>query len=231
MSSFEDGDLALIGSNLPHSWVSDERLSQDLPFIAKVIWFDRDWLTGIGNSAAELASLVALSERAQRGLTFSPETAQQAHPKIERLFEMPQQDGFTALLDLLRHLSCDHEASPLASQATIATGESYARIDRVLHHLHANYPHVIRLNDLADIAALSPSGLHRMFRKHLRTSISDYLTNLRIGEACARLVASDTPIGIISHDVGYASQANFNRHFFRLRAMTPRDYRKAHWNT
>jgi len=228
VSPFEDGDLALVGANLPHSWVSQERLDPNRPFHALVIWFDRSWLTGIGQSAAELAPLVALSDKAQRGLSFAQETQRQVRPLIERLFEMPPEEGFTALLELLRQLSLDGLSVPLTSQAVMETlGEGYARIDRVLHYMHDNYANPIRLDELAEIAALSSSGLHRMFRKHLQTSILDYLTNLRIGEACARLAASDTPIGIISHDVGYQSQANFNRHFLKLRGMTPRAYRRA----
>ena len=226
VSSFEDGDLALVGSNLPHSWVSDERLDRSQPFAAKVIWFDPGWLTGLGQSTAELAPLMTLCERAQRGLSFTSTATQLARPMIERLFQMPLQDGFMTLLELLRHLSLDNDATSLASQAP-TTGDGYARIDRVLHHLHDHYAGVISLNDLAEIAALSPSGLHRMFRRHLHMTISEYLTNLRIGEAAAKLAATDTPIGHISHDVGYESQANFNRHFVRLRAMTPREYRKS----
>ena len=225
VAPFEDGDLALVGSNLPHSWVSAERLNEAEPFNARVIWFHRRWLEGLGHSAAELASLKSLSDQAQRGLSFSLKTRLLARPLIADLFTLPPQVGFTKLLDLLLLLAGD-EASVLASQAVMdSTSSGYKRIDRVLHHLHASYSGLNRLEELADIAALSPSGLHRMFRKHMRTTISEYLTNLRIGEACARLAASDTPIAIISHDVGYESQANFNRHFLRLRGMTPRDYR------
>lgn len=228
VSPFDDGDVALVGSNLPHSWVSSERLDTNRPFHAKVIWFDKDWLFQMGQSAAELSSLCAFADRAQRGLTFAPDACQKARALIERLFEMPPQDGFTLLLELLRLLSLDSKAKPLSTRATTTSGESYARIDRVLQYLHENYADPIRLDDLAQIAALSPSGLHRMFKKHLQTSISEYLTNLRIGEACARLATSDTPIGIVAHDVGYGSQANFNRHFTRLRSMTPRAYRQTY---
>ncbi|TAN01299.1 MAG: AraC family transcriptional regulator [Rhizobiaceae bacterium] len=47
----------------------------------------------------------------------------------------------------------------------------------------------------------------------------------RIGEACARLSGTAQPIRHIAASVGYASMANFNRQFLRLRGMTPREYR------
>ena len=64
-----------------------------------------------------------------------------------------------------------------------------------------------------------------MFKKHTQLGVFDYLIGLRIGEACARLSATTQPVQNIAAEVGYASLANFNRQFLRLRGMTPRDYR------
>ena len=47
VSTFDDGDLALIGSNLPHTWASQARLDSARPFHARVIWFDKDWLRAV----------------------------------------------------------------------------------------------------------------------------------------------------------------------------------------
>ena len=121
----------------------------------------------------------------------------------------------------------DSEARPLASHSVVQNiNDSYDRIDRVLDYLHMNYEKTVGLNELSELAAMSQSGLHRLFKKHVGVTVSSYIINLRIGEACARLAASDVAISVISQDVGYQSQANFNRHFLRLRSMTPRAYRK-----
>ena len=79
--------------------------------------------------------------------------------------------------------------------------------------------------ELAEVAALSVSGLHRLFIKHAQTSITSYVTSLRIGDACSRLSTTDQPVRHIADAVGYASLANFNRQFKSLRGMTPRAYR------
>ena len=81
------------------------------------------------------------------------------------------------------------------------------------------------MQDLADVAALSVSGLHRMFRKHARTNVSQYITRIRIGDACARLASTEQPIAHIADAVGYATFANFNRQFKQLTSLTPRGYR------
>jgi AraC-like DNA-binding protein len=78
---------------------------------------------------------------------------------------------------------------------------------------------------LADVAALSESGLHRMFLKHVRMTVSDYVIRIRVGDACARLANTTQPIAYIAESVGYGTLANFNRQFKRLTSLTPREYR------
>jgi len=50
----------------------------------------------------------------------------------------------------------------------------------------------------ARIAALSPSGFHRMFIRHTRLTFIEYVTRRRIGEACARLTEGNKPIAHIA---------------------------------
>ena len=75
------------------------------------------------------------------------------------------------------------------------------------------------------MAALSVSGFHRLFRRHTRLTVGDYVAELRIGQACALLVNRDRPIAHIADEVGYPNLANFNRRFRALKKMTPRDFR------
>lgn len=65
----------------------------------------------------------------------------------------------------------------------------------------------------------------RSSRRHTGVTISDYMTRMRIGDACARLSSTDQAVHHISDAVGYVSLANFNRQFKALKGMTPREYR------
>lgn len=40
---YDDGDLVLLGPNVPHSWCSAERIDPDQPHVALVIWFSQAW--------------------------------------------------------------------------------------------------------------------------------------------------------------------------------------------
>jgi len=225
IGTYDDGDLVLIGPNLPHTWVSRERIATG-PHVAQVMWFHPDWAAALGATLIELRPVTALLARAGRAVNFSPDIAGEARSRIHRLFATPPDERVLPLLELLQFLATDADATPLATApASIATGADRTRIDRVLDHIHVSYAEALSLPALADIAALSESGLHRMFKRHTQQTITGYVTALRLGEACALLSGSERPIAHIADDVGYDSLANFNRQFKALKGMTPRQYR------
>ena len=225
---YEPGDLVLIGPYLPHTWHSLDRPEPAEPHIALVMWFLPEWAERL-TANAELHAVAAMLARAANGLHFSPSASAAARPLIEILFTLPPVERFLGLVTVLTRLAEDRGAVPLSATAPelAAASVDRGRVDRVLNHIHTHFAEPITIAQLADIAALSPSGLHRTFRRHVRLSVSQYLIRLRIGRACALLSSGSTPIGIIAGQVGYDSLANFNRQFKALKGTTPREYRRA----
>src|SRR5215467_2623684 len=84
IGSYDHGDLVLIGPNLPHTWVSRERVA-DGPHVAQVMWFHPDWAEALGTTLVELRPVTDLLARAGTGLSFSTATAAVAQPKIAAL--------------------------------------------------------------------------------------------------------------------------------------------------
>jgi len=228
IGEYADGDLVLIGPNLPHTWASRDKLDAGAPHVARVMWFHPDWASGLTTLLAELRGVAELLNRAQQGLSFSEPAAEAVRPLIAALFARPAPDRLAVLIDILRRLAEDSDATPLASPSGAAPQHSAdrTRIDRVLDLIHARYMEPITIDELADVAALSPSGLHRMFVRHVRSPVSAYITRLRLGEACALLSGTERPIAHVASDVGYQSLANFNRQFKATKQMTPRQYRR-----
>lgn len=225
IGDYDDGDLVLVGPNLPHTWMSRARMGKG-PHRALVIWFGQDWIDRF-QGLPEWEALRRLSERGSRGLAFAPEVSTEVRPYIEQFFESDPQERFLILLKILVLL----EAGPAATLASAsvertAQGISRERIERVLTYLHSHFEQRIEMEHLAKIAALSVSGLHRLFVKQTGQTVTEYLMALRIGAAAAQLVATDLPIAHIASDVGYGALANFNRQFRALKGATPSAYRK-----
>jgi AraC-like DNA-binding protein len=230
VSNYDDGDLVLLGPNLPHTWCSAEKIDPSRPHIALVMWFTEAWGESITSSLAEMKPLANLLSNAGRGIRFSQSAAARARPLIESIPPSEPIARLSRLMEVLALLSADKGALPIAGPAAVrrtVDSPDRARITRVLDHLHANYREKISIGDLANVAALSVSGFHRLFRRHTQLTVSDYVTQLRVGQACALLVNTERPIAHIADEVGYSNLANFNRQFRALKGITPREFRKS----
>jgi AraC-like DNA-binding protein len=228
ISDYGDGDLVLLGPNLPHTWCSAAKLAPSRPHHAIVMWFTESWATALTASLAEMNPVALMLSRAARGLVFSPSTAEKAREIIETIPERAPSDRLLRLMEILVLLAADLEAKPVAGPTADRRGlpsPDRDRIERVLDYIHAHYRGGIARDALADVAALSLSGFHRLFRRHTKLTVSDYISELRIGEACSLLMNSQKPIAHVAETVGFANLANFNRQFRALKGMTPRDFR------
>ena len=230
VDTYDDGDLVLIGPNLPHTWSSVERIDQRQPHIALVMWFTEDWSRRITTDLAELQPVGQMLASAERGIAFSPTTAARARPIVERIPALRPAERLIHLMEVLAVLAADEGrqriASPAAGRHAIASPDR-ARIERVLDHIHEHYRERITIAELAGVAALSTSGFHRLFHRHTRLTVGDYVAQLRIGQACALLSNSYQPIAHVAEAVGYISLANFNRRFLAMKGMTPRAFRRS----
>ncbi len=228
MSAYEDGDLVLIGPTIPHTWCSSESAGAGETHQALVLWFSEAFVQNLIRSHIELRSVQTLLESSTRALEFSVDVRCRARERICAMLTQTAEDRLPALLQLLLLLSTDKQARPLTSSLTPAPASvTEERIGKVLTYLHGNYRKPNSVAMLAKVAALSPSSLHRLFRIQTGMTTSDYVSQLRIGNACASLVNSTKPIALIADEVGYGNLANFNRQFKALKGKTPRAFRDA----
>ena len=229
IADYDDGDLVLIGPNLPHTWCSSERLQDGTPHIALVMWFTEEWAAHLTHKLAEMQPVAAMLGRAGRGIAFSEEAASSVRPLIESIPDRDLADRLLRLMEVLTQLARDEDwswiAGPAADRRKVASPDQ-ARITRVLDHIHAHYRERISIETVADVAALSISGFHRLFRRHTKLTVSNYVAELRIGQACALLVSTPRPVAHIADEVGYSNLANFNRQFRAFKGLTPREFRR-----
>ncbi len=146
------------------------------------------------------------------------------------MLDQSAEDRLPVLLQLLLLLSRDRDAKSLTSTAVQPEnwgGTADDRIGRVLGYLHEHYREETELDRLSRVAGMSRSSLHRQFKLQAGMTVTDYVSQLRIGNACALLINTDKPVALIADDVGYQNLANFNRQFKSLKKQTPRQFRAA----
>jgi AraC family transcriptional regulator len=109
--------------------------------------------------------------------------------------------------------------------AVRAPSFDHKRLKRVLDFVEARLSSDISLDDLAAEACLSPFHFARLFRLATGLTPHRYVTDRRIQVAKEKLALGQSSLVEIALDMGFGSQANFNRVFRKMTGQTPGQYR------
>jgi AraC-like DNA-binding protein len=98
-------------------------------------------------------------------------------------------------------------------------------VGKSLSLLHARLAHPWTIAELADEVGISRSALVERFTRYLSEPPMTYLTRWRLELAARSLEKSSRSVAEIAADVGYESEAAFNRAFKRKFGLPPGQYR------
>jgi AraC family transcriptional regulator len=91
----------------------------------------------------------------------------------------------------------------------------------VIDRLHAEYRDRLTLAGLARAVGVHPQRLSRTFHRHTRMSVGEYVQQLRVRGAEARLRDLERTLAEIALEVGFADQSHMTRVFRRVTGRTP----------
>ena len=104
--------------------------------------------------------------------------------------------------------------------------------ERVIEYMHDRLDQPVALEELAEVAQLSPFHFNRMFRISMAATPHQYLTKLRIEQA--QQLLAEPPVdgrflslATIALRCGFSNQSHFGRTFKQQVGVTPAKYRKA----
>jgi len=224
------GDLALIGSNLPHVWQQDEP-DPDNPTGAVHAIIVRFLETFAGRGFLEIPEMEPvrrLFQRAARGLHVTGATREIVAEKMRRLPDATGLERITALLSILAALARSKELRPIASPGFLPVLEStdQDRMQRVCNYINSHLTETIDRARVAREAHLSEGACSRFFKLRTGKTLPQYVNELRVGRACRMLAEEEGKITGIALECGFTNLANFNRRFREITRLTPRDYRR-----
>lgn len=105
----------------------------------------------------------------------------------------------------------------------LATGNSNARrIDQVIRHIRKNLDRRLPTDELAQVAGMSPSGLHASFRAVTSTTPLQYQKDLRLLNARDLLQSGAPSVSTVAFQIGYESPTQFSREYSRKFGIPPR---------
>ncbi len=224
---FVEGDLVLLGPNLPHFWHNEGRQSRDAQAHSVVVQFRPDFLGPEIFARPEFASVQNLFRRAARGLRFSGRSAHRISTRLRTLVRL---EGLPAVLELLATLHLLAQARnvrPLASAAYEPSLDRHAeqRLARVYAFLMRSFQERLSLAQIARVASMNPEAFSRYFKRATGRNVSVFLNELRIDYAGRLLRETTRRIGDVATEAGFATLSSFNRRFRARMGCTPRKYR------
>ena len=101
-------------------------------------------------------------------------------------------------------------------------------ITAAVEYIRANVGKPITLEELADIAKLSPYYFSHMFKRETGFAPMEYVINTRIEHAKTLLLTTSMSISEIAEEVGYSSSGSLINLFVKKVGSSPGQYRKSH---
>jgi len=228
---FGPGQLVLVGSHLPHDWISDLRAGDRIEGRDVVLQFDPAWFARLKDVVPELDDFSALLARSARGIEFLGQTAIDGAEMIQSIGARSGAAAIADFLALLTTLSrAPSEDLRTLSSAGIDPGVGAAASDVVasaVDYIFANLGSGPRLSVAAGIAKMSESAFSRYFKNASGQTFSGMVTRLRLTQACRLLASTETAVAQIAQTVGYSNLSNFNRRFRDEYGLTPSEYRRS----
>jgi AraC-like DNA-binding protein len=94
-------------------------------------------------------------------------------------------------------------------------------VARAIRFIRDHFSETIRIEQLAELAAMSPSTLHRHFRAVTDMTPIQFQKQVRLQEARSRLLAEPGDVAGAGFAVGYESASQFNREYRRMFGAAP----------
>jgi AraC-like DNA-binding protein len=97
-----------------------------------------------------------------------------------------------------------------------------SQISRAVRWIRDHHAEMLRIEDLARVANMSPTSFFRHFRAVTSLTPIQYQKQVRLQEARARLLANPGDVAAIGYAVGYDSPSQFSREYRRLFGAPPK---------
>lgn len=226
--NFQENDLVLLGSNLPHCWKNTGLQSCKASAIV-IHWDDhllgRDWL-----KQHEFTGIRKLLQLSSQGLKFDTDLAIKLKPELQALLPLPPFQKLMSFLGILNELACTGNTRVLCDRSfqDELNYEDHERINHVIQFVRKNYGHKIRLASVASETHMTEESFSRFFSKLMNKPFFSFLNEYRINAACKMLIESDMAITQVSYACGFESLPFFYRQFKRYKGSSPKQYRSAY---
>lgn len=224
LSYFNNSQLILIGSNLPHNGFTDRLTASGSETIVQ---FLPDFLGSSFLKRPEMERIALLFERAKKGILYKPETKFLVGPKIESLNDLQGFNRVLKLLEILNDLSMSEHFTLLNVDGVAFETEPQdsAKIDVIFKYINSNFQEHISLDEMAGKVNMTVPAFCRFFKKATGKTFTKLVNEYRVVHATKLLQESKMSITDICFECGFNNFSHFNKFFNEITGTTASKYR------
>ena len=169
----------------------------------------------------------AFLEKSKSGFEIVGKTKEMLTQKVKGLQHNNPLQKIAGLLDIFDILSHSTEIITIDDfffEHQYNKSET-ARFQKIFSYLIENFKEKITLEQIANIADLSPTSFCRYFKNITMKTFVEVLIEFRLQYACQLLNKTDLPIQQVAFESGFGDVPYFNKLFRKYKNATPKEWR------
>lgn len=230
--AFEEGDIGLVGPNLPHVWRSEPIYRENIPGLTahvQVVHFHDAVLKGPLANLPEMKAINRLLLESKYGIKFFGSARENLEIMMK---EMVKATGIDKLLQLVKMLdfmaeTVDKQLLASAGYSKIMKSADFDRFDKAHRYMIDNFQSNIKLETVSSMVGMTSTSFCRYFKKRTKKSFHTVLNEIRVGHACKLLSEGKMNISGVGIASGFNNTSNFNEQFKKIKGITPSHYIKS----
>ena len=233
---FEEGDTVFLGPNMPHLWRSDRNYFEKESLLKTegiVVYFKEDFLGNDFFEKPEMFDIKSFLKNSERGLDLTGTLGTEMVRDLNELLGLTGFEGISKLLNILHKLSVTNDYQYISSTNYTNTHKiSETERMRIVHeYVLKHFKENINLSTVASLSNMTEAAFCRYFKSRTNKTFSDFVKEIRIGNACKILQDENKSISQTCYESGYNTVSNFNNQFKSLKGVSPLQYQKLYRRT
>jgi len=231
---FKSGDVVLVGANIPHSYIHDDKYLDGGVNQGEAVaaLFKPTILGDAFLNLPEFANIRNILNLANRGLKLNESISGEIGTIMENSLKVSKGKKLINILTILQLISEKEEYDLLTSNGYSCTTEKISndRLNLVIEHTYNNYRKQITVEDVASLTNMGTHSFCRFFKEKTKKTYIQFLMEVRIGQACKLLIEDDMHPGEAGYVCGYNSISHFNHQFKILKNQSPLEFKKTYYS-
>lgn len=225
ISYYTNGDLILIGSNLPHCGFTNDQTGNKNE---TVIQMKPNFLGNDFFEIPEMKNIQNLFIQAKAGIAFHGDTKKIIGERIEAMEIQSPIDRLLTMISILNTLERSKEYTILNADgfSIEMQVQDNDRISSVFNYVKDHFQEPIALEEVANLVSMTNPSFCRYFKKITNMTFTSFVNDYRLVHASKLLAEKPISISEICYESGFNNFSHFNKSFKAYTGRSASQYRQ-----